>query len=309
MNFKKSNLRWVLSLLFLLLINISFSQRWVISKITDTLFYNNHKQLFDGVEGHFHPLYTASKMNLYCYNLGIDKLDSSNATEKRICAIYEDSVKTYYCCSDTKKEWVNIDERFHHGAFTAYFYSTQKVSATGNLCFNEPSGVWIYYHESNSAIKAKGEYIRGRKVGLWNYCDSTGQITQSYNYSKWKSIPEKSVKATTFYLNGSIQSIYDFCVSENEWITSDAQGVYKIFFDDFYLNGMFLGKDHTGKYLEYYENGQVKIKRNYKTGSYLEYYTNGTIKMEGKYNKNGFQTGTWYLYSLDGTKEKKVFNK
>ena len=50
-----------------------------------------------------------------------------------------------------------------------------------------------------------------------------------------------------------------------------------------------------GKYLEYYDNGQVRYdifyKNNKEEGRYLEYYSNGNLKFKGIY-KDGKQEGS-----------------
>jgi hypothetical protein len=62
-----------------------------------------------------------------------------------------------------------------------------------------------------------------------------------------------------------------------------------------------------GKWLEYYENGQLKLKSNYKNGEYegeqLGYYKNGQLWVKINY-KDGKLEGEFLVYNENGQLEK-----
>lgn len=60
---------------------------------------------------------------------------------------------------------------------------------------------------------------------------------------------------------------------------------------------------YTGKVIGKYENGQIKIKENFKNGKYdgeqLSYFENGQIKEKINF-ENGVAVGTYYEYHKNG---------
>lgn len=64
-----------------------------------------------------------------------------------------------------------------------------------------------------------------------------------------------------------------------------------------------------GENIQYYENGQIKIKRSYKNGKldggYIKYHENGTIKISGSY-KNGVKSDIWKRGSKNRVLEEEV---
>ena len=59
---------------------------------------------------------------------------------------------------------------------------------------------------------------------------------------------------------------------------------------------------------EYYDNGQLKfiaeVKDNIFHGKYLEYWENGTVKVKGKY-RDGQKTGRWRFFNAEGILERR----
>ena len=59
----------------------------------------------------------------------------------------------------------------------------------------------------------------------------------------------------------------------------------------------------NGEWIEYWENGQLEGKRNYKNGKvegeYLKYYENGQLKYKSNH-KDGKQDGEWLYYYDNG---------
>ena len=67
--------------------------------------------------------------------------------------------------------------------------------------------------------------------------------------------------------------------------------------------------NRNGKLLDYYENGDIFSKSNYKDGSldglYEEFHPNGKLASKGKYKKNN-KVGTWFDYSKRGIEKKRT---
>ena len=74
-----------------------------------------------------------------------------------------------------------------------------------------------------------------------------------------------------------------------------------------YINGKF-----EGEWLEYHENGQLKIKRNYKDGKLegqsLWYHKNGQLESKGNF-KDDEKEGEWLHYRRDGKLWRKYYYK
>ena len=64
---------------------------------------------------------------------------------------------------------------------------------------------------------------------------------------------------------------------------------------------------YNGKWVSYYEDGQIEWERNYKDGKYdgkwVKYYSDGQIKYEKNY-KDGIEDGKWVGYYSDGQIER-----
>ena len=74
-----------------------------------------------------------------------------------------------------------------------------------------------------------------------------------------------------------------------------------------YMNGKF-----EGEWLEYHENGQLKIKRNYKDGKLegesLWYHKNGQLESKGNF-KEDEKEGEWLHYRSNGKLWRKYYYK
>ena len=78
---------------------------------------------------------------------------------------------------------------------------------------------------------------------------------------------------------------------------------------EYWDNGQLLGKynykngEHDGEQLEYYENGLISRKVNFKDGKldgeYIKYYESGQLGIKRNY-KDGKHDGEWLSYSENG---------
>ena len=108
------------------------------------------------------------------------------------------------------------------------------------------------------------------KDGLWGRFHKNGELKQEENYN-----------------NGKLISISKFYNNLNEVLEKGS-------FDK-----------GNGEKLDYYDNGKIFARSNYKNGylngAYFEYHPNGRVSIEGQYNLNN-KAGTWIEYSKRGLK-------
>ena len=75
------------------------------------------------------------------------------------------------------------------------------------------------------------------------------------------------------------------------------------------LESNFKNGDKDGKWIEYYENGQISVKGNYKDGNlngkWIEYYEDGQIDRQENY-KFGRRFGKWIQYRRNGDIEREI---
>ena len=84
---------------------------------------------------------------------------------------------------------------------------------------------------------------------------------------------------------------------------------------EFYKNGQLFSKGEykngkrEGPWLQYYDSGQLWTEFEYKNGKeegpWLQYYDNGQLLRKGAY-KNGKEEGSWVYYTPDGTLNKQL---
>ena len=71
--------------------------------------------------------------------------------------------------------------------------------------------------------------------------------------------------------------------------------------------GTFKNGKKEGPWVDYWENGQLKMKGDYRDrgreGPWVSYWENGQLEMKGDY-KNGKTEGPWVGYNEDGTVNK-----
>lgn len=145
------------------------------------------------------------------------------------------------------------------------------------------------FYYSDSIIKAKGKYLRGKKNGNWTAfypngsIKTAGYITDSSFIGKWY-----------FYYENGIRS---------------AKGKFKYTIDD--TDTTILVLKMSGKWKFWSENGKLVHKSYYsplrsltqtKYGKSKELYPSGKLKSKGEYHK-GSKIGTWHYYYQNGVKK------
>jgi len=130
----------------------------------------------------------------------------------------------------------------------------------------------IYWDNDTTKLQAEGRIRKGKKEGMWRYYYESGNI--------WGSLIFEDDDPT-----GKGLLYYD---------EDDGGTKAQTEFEDEEING---------DYLEYYSNGQPKLRIQYSDGEAdgdaVFYYDSGNIKIEGKY-KEGLKEGKWKHYSEAG---------
>ncbi len=145
---------------------------------------------------------------------------------------------------------------------------------------NFKQGYWIVHKPYCEEKLQEGNYVDGKKEGLWRSYYSDGKLKSEITYRHG----EKYGKAKTYFENGNIAE----------------EGVWLI---DKWVN----------KYKAYYRNGKLSYVWNYneygtRSGYQQYFYENGNIKIEGEW-QDGKEQGVIREYYPDGSlRSEKIFN-
>ncbi len=197
-------------------------------------------------------------------------------------------------------------------------YKGGKIWEKGSYVNKKRIGEWIEYHE-NGQIRYKGNYVNGTMNGEWIRYYKNGQIANKWNYLNG----ELKGEATCYYKNGQLKvkvkiretgSRDDWKIRMEEYDKSEASGSWVQYSTleervkqregyDHHNYGIFFYIDKNGKWVEYYENGQIFIKMNFvnrkANGEATRYYDNGQLAEKTNF-VNGKKNGEWILYYYYG---------
>ncbi len=158
------------------------------------------------------------------------------------------------------------------------------------------NGPYVNYYD-NEDIYKKVTYINGKKEGFEEKFWSSGDLMSKVNYingnregSYLEYHSNDSIKIKTNYKNdvfhGSYKKYYDNgqLKEKCEYINNFKFGRIEYYFENGQIHKIVHcnienRRNYDGPYEEYYENGQLKIKTNYKVG-----YKKGVYE---EYNENG----------------------
>ena len=194
-----------------------------------------------------------------------------------------------------------------HGYFKE-FYRNTVVKMEGNMTNGNATGKWIYRWEHNGEISkienynnetdlhgsykewsgynnpklsVDGNYNAGKKQGEWKYFYSGETILRKVEFY------ENGLKSGTwknYSLKGKLESVVDY--ANDEMIRMEA---YHNTNDNKHFIATYKDDKKSGEYLEWYENGNLKLKENYlndaKSGLCSEYYEDGNKKHDIVYPK------------------------
>ena len=144
---------------------------------------------------------------------------------------------------------------------------------------NFKQGYWVKHKPFSEEKIQEGNYVDGKKEGLWKSYYSDGGVKSEITYQHG----EKYGKAVIYFENGNVAE----------------EGVWLI---DKWVN----------KYKAYYQNGKLSYAWNYneygtRSGYQKYYYENGKVKIEGEW-EDGKEKGIIREYYPDGSlRSEKIF--
>jgi antitoxin component YwqK of YwqJK toxin-antitoxin module len=179
------------------------------------------------------------------------------------------------------------------GTMITYFRNGKKADETHFGDGGRMDGADIIYDEDG--IKYGELDYQKDELQHYQYLDKNGKVITE------AKLTDKKLHHENYYPNGIKHS-------EGESVNGLRQGVWKFYS----ITGALITSENydegrvDGMLINYYSNGQVKDKVEYKgdlsDGYYKEYYQNGTIKAEGWYVA-GAEQGDWYYYNVRGGTE------
>jgi len=161
------------------------------------------------------------------------------------------------------------------------YYENGQIERIANYIDSQQNGISKEYSESGK-IKVEENYIGGKKNGISKTYYSSGELMLETEYKEDVSNGKENyyseggkIKSTSFNLNGKSHGKYTYYSEKTGKITEETthnQGVL------------------DGPHKQYYENGQLKLSREFKNdkilvdesdlGKYITYYSNGKIESE-----------------------------
>jgi len=266
--------------------------------------------------------------------LKITYSDSCNIIlEENFLADIKQGITTHYYDTLEKIKWkeINYEDNIENGS--AYEYGldgrliTIMIYKKGTLIGkeninrydtqNKKTGVWKKFHTKNGKLKEEATYKNDLLNGYLKEYDLKGKLINAVLYIDGEpqlfaeELFNLDIKKE-YHTNGQIkkEGTYD--------ITGKEHGKFKYFNTngeiekvEIYDHGVLLAKGmiddadrRQGYWEEYYINGELKSKGNYKDGKKIDnwefYFANKQLLQKGNYLEGEKPTGTWYWYYSGG---------
>jgi uncharacterized protein len=207
----------------------------------------------------------------------------------------------------------------------AYLYKNGVIIGEGIVKEDgDREGPWRDYYP-DGALKAEGNYEKGKQTGEWKYYHPNGKIEQIGKFNKqgkfegtWKWYYENGelLKEEHYHLGlkDGLSTEYDESgkvIAEGEFVSGNEDGPWFELIGDNFIRGTYRDGLRNGMWYNFYldQNGAGTDSLCYYKGGFIEdnpdgkhtwYWENGKIKDEGSY-VNGRKEGDWYKYNFDGT--------
>ena len=195
-----------------------------------------------------------------------------------------------------------------------FIVSNEKVNRRDQKGLKQ--GIWKTYYP-NRRLKKEERYKDDLLNGYVKYYNDQGKLESATLYLNGKEESDENNIAdfdinSVYYPDGTIKStsVYNKA-GKKDGISNYFDKDGNITSSELYKNGYLLKKGiidkkglYQGEWEEYYLNGKLKSKGEYKNGKKIgawEYYfTNGKIEQKGKYDSNGRVTGEWNWFYENG---------
>ena len=264
-----------------------------------------------------------------------------------------------YWESGILKESYTIKKGNYDGEFLTY-HENGNLKTKGNFIKGKKQGEWLQYLQ-NGDLRAKGTYKNDKEIEgnflffypaiMWKSVDEVslneiykngeeietlyGILSFEMNYKNGKldgdyisydengkisayGLHKNGIRVGEWWRDLGILSVYDYYNESGQWIEeriyspSEDSSYGKRKYFDYYENGQLKEKTNykdgkqEGEHLYYYENGQLESKWNYndgkKEGEYLYYDDDGQLAIKGHF-KDGQEEGEWLFYLENGLLE------
>ena len=166
---------------------------------------------------------------------------------------------------------------------------------------NLRQGYWIIHKPYCEEKLQEGNYIDGKKEGLWISYYSDGKKKSEITYRHG----EKYGKAKTYFENGNI-------AEEGVWLIDKWVNKYKAYYRNGKLSYVWNYNEYgtrSGYQQYFYENGNIKIEGEWSDGKeqgvIREYYPDGSLKSEKFFNEGKTGKDSITIYEI----KEKVVNK
>ncbi len=227
--------------------------------------------------------------------------------------------RTFYEDNRLERE-VNFVDGLEDGASITY-YQKFILDPNGNRRMDDSSGVepgnkkaltnhkmgvehgeWKFWYEDGS-LAWKGEYLEGKKTGLWEYYSPDGKTKKKEE--NWKEGKKDGVYKE-WYPNGNLKL-------EINYKADYLDGSYKSYFDNgsVFIETNYIQGKEEGESISYYKNGQIASIKRYKEqkpdGTWRSYYDDGKEKSIAVYLEGKPQGEHKEFYHEGQLKSKKVY--
>jgi len=210
----------------------------------------------------------------------------------------------------TKRGEIEYTEDY--GRYTEYYHSG-RLFAEGPKAATRNAGHWRYYDEKG-ALQMEGDYVNGKKQGIWKNYYASGNVYSSGNYENDEAVGQWKY----FFEDGSINA-------SGEFVSGKKHGYWSAYSTAGKLKSEITYNGGSGEYREYYAGGKLKVKgyilegKNHGPwkyfyedgklegecefikgkGNYTGYYPSGALQTKGMI-EDDLRVDTWELYAEDG---------
>ncbi len=179
-------------------------------------------------------------------------------------------------------------------------YKGDTINVIDNNNFKQ--GYWVNHKPYSEEKISEGNYIDGKKEGLWKSFYSNGSLKSEITF--WHG--EKYGKAKIFFENGNL-------AEEGVWLIDKWVNKYKAYYQNGKLSYAWNYNEYgtrSGYQKYYYENGKIKIEGEWEDGKekgiIREYYSDGSLRSEKIFNNGKTGNDSIIIYEI---KEKVIPNK
>lgn len=240
-----------------------------------------------------------------------------NDTQLKFSGEYKDGMKVgeflYFKKNGDTLRVVNYRDDWYNGRFAEWFEEKNVKKIEGDFIHGKKNGIWRHWD------------ILGREIGKGEYDHGTGMATIWYPMGNPRSIEyfkngRRDGISKLYYKSGQLHRVQEYKDGKTSGIhkeyapdgTLDYSAVndHGIVDRNWYKTGMPRIDQSAEKSLSWDKAGLVTFEGFYdirkcpncrREGLYKEYYDNGKIKLKGEF-RNGKKVGTWTGYNEDGTK-------